>query len=381
MRLNVLSVAYPLTPVGPGAVGGSEQVLTMLDKALTAAGHNSTVVAVEGSEITGKLIATPKWKGRLNDAVRTWGQRQHSIAIERALDREQFDLIHMHSLDFHRYLPKRPVPILATLHLPPSWYPREIFRLSRPNTYFHCVSASQRRCCCRSSLLLPTIPNGVEVDRFAAPRPKRNFALALGRICPEKGFHVALEAARMARTDLLLAGEVFPYEDHERYFRDEIKPRLDGRRKFIGPVGFARKIRLLNEARCLLVPSTVQETSSLVAMEAMACGTPVIAFPAGALADIVQHGRTGFLVRNTSQMADAIRKAGELSPDACRSLARAQYSSARMIERYFETYERIVSRDSRRHGCSPGAMKRVFLTSAAVEWSGKTARAASGAKT
>ena len=354
MGLNILSVAYPLTPVGPNAVGGSEQILTILDRALTKEGHNSYVVAVEGSEVTGRLIPTPSANGALTDTVRRWGQQQHRIAIEQALKRYSIDLVHMHSLDFHRYLPKAKVPVLATLHLPPSWYPRDMFRSTRPNTYMQCVSAAQRRSCPRSPLLVTTIPNGIDVQRFDSKIAKRNFALSLGRICPEKGYHYALEAAKKARVEFLLAGEIFPYAAHQTYFKQEILPRLSKRRRFIGPAGFARKRRLLNEARCLLIPSTVAETSSLVAMEALASGTPVIAFPSGALADIVDHGRTGYLVNDEYEMAEAIKASRELKPEVCRAVAREQFSSERMVKRYLETYNYIVDRGAGTPACRVG---------------------------
>lgn len=346
MSLNILSVAYPLTPVGPNAVGGSEQILALLDRELTRNGHNSTVIAVEGSEVTGTLIPSPKWDGSLNDSVRRWGQNQHRTLIEKVLKRESIDLVHMHSLDFYKYLPKCKVPVLATLHLPPHWYPKEIFHLARPGTYLHCVSATQRRHCVRSPLLLPSIPNGVEVERLESDVPKQDYALALGRICPEKGFHIALDAAKKARVEFVLAGAIFPYESHLHYFKKEISPRLNSRRRFIGPVGFWRKRRLLNEARCLLVPSTVEETSSLVAMEALACGTPVIAFPSGALAEIVDHGRTGFLVRNASEMAEAIKAVDGLSSEECKATAKRQFSSHRMVERYLSAYAQIIGKKS-----------------------------------
>ncbi len=342
MGLNVLSVAYPLTPVGPNAVGGSEQILTILDRELTTRGHNSFVIAVEGSDVTGRLIPTPKATGPLTDAMRRWGQQRHLAAIEQTMRKYPIDLVHMHSLDFHRYLPKARVPVLATLHLPPSWYPRDMFRLARPNTFFHCVSAAQRRSCVRSPLLLPTIPNGVDVRRFECDVPKRNFAFSLGRICPEKGFHFALDAAKKARVEFVLAGEVFPYATHKRYFKEEIRPRLSARRRFIGPVGLARKSRLLNEARCLLIPSTVAETSSLVAMEALASGTPVIAYPSGALVDIVENGRTGYLVSDEYEMAEAIKAARDLKPEICRAVAREQFSSERMVKRYLDTYHQLA---------------------------------------
>jgi glycosyltransferase involved in cell wall biosynthesis len=112
---------------------------------------------------------------------------------------------------------------------------------------------------------------------------KHRFAAALGRICPEKGFHLALTAARKAGMPLILAGQLFRYPAHEAYFEKEILPRLDKERRFIGRVGSVAKRWLLSSAQCLLVPSLVSETSSLVSMEALACGTPVVAFRAGAL--------------------------------------------------------------------------------------------------
>src|SRR6185437_12674942 len=108
---------------------------------------------------------------------------------------------------------------------------------------------------------------------------------------------------------LLIAGQVFPYPYHQHYFEAQIRPRLGRGARFLGPVGFARKRRLLSAARCLLVPSLVAETGSLVAMEALACGTPVVAFPAGALAEIVAPEVTGYVVNNTREMADAITMA------------------------------------------------------------------------
>jgi glycosyltransferase involved in cell wall biosynthesis len=182
----------------------------------------------------------------------------------------------------------------------------------------------------------------VSVERLAMRVTKRGFALALGRICPEKNWNVATDAAKQAGVPLLLAGEVFPYEAHQTYFREQIEPRLDRLRRFIGPAGFARKRRLLSAARCLLVPSLAPETSSLVAMEALACGTPVIAFPSGALPDIVEHGVTGFIVRSSQEMAEAIRQADEIDPETCRRTARDRFSLEQMVNRYFALYRELA---------------------------------------
>jgi glycosyltransferase involved in cell wall biosynthesis len=343
MSLTVLSVAYPLAPVGPDAVGGSEQVLSLLDRALVQAGHRSVVVACEGSSIRGQLVEVPLENGVLDDAVRARAWVRHRAAIAGALERWPADLVHLHGHDFHAYLPAPGVPVLATLHVPPSWYAPEALHPGRPDTWLHCVSQTQAEAFPLGLDLLPPIPNGVPVAELAARHAKRDFALILGRICPEKGIHLAIEAAKKADVPLLIAGEVFAYEAHRCYFDEEVVPRLDRARRFIGPVGFSRKRRLLTAARCLLVPSTAPETSSLVAREALACGTPVVAFPNGALRETVDEGRTGFLVGDVDAMAEAIRRAPAIDPQECRRVARERFSLDAMTERYFAVYERLAA--------------------------------------
>jgi glycosyltransferase involved in cell wall biosynthesis len=358
MSYSVLSIAYPLTPVGEDAAGGSEQILTLLDRGLVEAGHKSLVIAAEGSSVRGTLIPAPRARGRIDDGERRWARKIHHSLIQDALATHPVDIIHMHSLDFHRYLPKTSLPVLATLHLPPDWYPADIFCTQPKNLHLNCVSYSQQKACPKGPSSLAVIPNGVDVSRLETSAPKRKYALALGRICPEKGFHFAIDAAKEADYDLVLAGEVIPYEAHQEYFRQKIDPRLDNRRRFVGPVGFSRKKSLLAEASCLLIASTVEETSSLVAMEALAAGTPVIAYRVGALPEIIEHGRTGYLVSNVQEMARAIAEAEKLDSEECRKVARKRFSSRQMQRRYFEMYERLVGKNSVRVGpakAAPGA--------------------------
>src|SRR5437763_310074 len=287
-KLTILSVGYALAPVGPDAVGGAEQILSALDQALVAAGHRSLVVAPEGSHTAGRLIATARLPAEITDAARRLVEDRQRRTIEHALARWPIDLIHAHGLDFAEHLPATDVPTLVTLHLPADFYRPGAVSAMRPATWFNCVSAAQRRTFRSLPNMLEPIDNGVPVERLQARHARRDFALAIGRICPEKGFHLALDAAALAGTPLLIAGQVFPYDAHRRYFDQEIRGRLGRRARYLGAIGFVRKRRLLSAARCLLAPSLVAETSSLVAMEALACGCPVVAFPAGALADIVE---------------------------------------------------------------------------------------------
>jgi len=361
-RLTVLSIGYPLAAAGPDAAGGSEQILSLLDRELVRAGHESVVLAPEGSRTAGRLLAALLPSGPIDGGVHMAAQKRYRRMIRAAMEQWTFDLIHMHSLDFHAYLPPPGPPVLATLHLPLAWYPEAIFRQNRPDTWLQCVSASQQRGCPAEASLLPHIVNGVSVEQFRTGIRRREYALALGRICPEKGFHLALDAAAEAQKPLILAGQIFPYREHEAYFAREIMPRVDGRtRRFIGPVAMPRKRRLLAGARCLLVPSLVQETSSLVAMEALACGTPVIAFPSGALPEIVEDGRTGFLVRDSHEMAEAIRAAGSIDSELCRRAARERFSADRMLAEYLQLYERLTGREGAKTAAA-GHREELWMT-------------------
>lgn len=347
-RLTVLSAAYPLAPVGPDSVGGSEQVLSTLDRALVQAGHRSIVVACEGSDVAGELLPVPAMPpgAAVDDAAHMVRRAATWERMVEALHTHAVDVVHMHGFDFHQYLPPPGPPLLATLHLPPSWYPDWAFApKDRTDYWVNCVSDSQLRAAPASPHMLPPIPNGVPVAALGALRPRRcKYALMLARICPEKGIHLALDAAHAAGVPLLVAGEVFPYPSHQQYFHDKILPRLDRLRRYVGPVGFARKRRLLAAARCLLVPSLVAETSSLVAMEAAACGTPVIAFRNGALPEVVEDGRTGYLVDGVASMADAIGRTGAISPDDCRATAQRRFGMERMAGAYLDRYQALAQR-------------------------------------
>jgi glycosyltransferase involved in cell wall biosynthesis len=339
VTLSILNVAFPFAPVSPDSVGGAEQILSALDRALIATGHRSIVIALEGSRVAGDLIALPPTRGLISDSARAEVWARCRAAIGQVLTRRTIDLIHCHGIDYHHYLPGPGTPLLATLHLPGDWYAPEALSPRRPDTWLQGVGPLQGIV---GRHVVPAIENGVPIERLSARHRKRRFALVLARVCAEKGVHLAIEAAKQADIALLIAGQVFPYGPHLRYFAEEVRPRLDRHRRFIGPIPFARKRRLLTAARCLLVPSIVAETSSLVAREALACGTPVIAFPNGALTQVVEPGRTGFLVGNVDEMARAIEACGGLDSSACRAAATARFSERRMIAEYLALYERLA---------------------------------------
>lgn len=340
--LTVLSVAYPLAPVGIDAVGGAEQILAMIDAALVAAGHRSIVIACHGSRVAGELVAL---SGAPEYLTRSAWIRAHAAcraALRDVLAREHVDVVHVHGVDFHAYLPASGPPVLATLHLPTDWYPREALRPTRPDAWLHCVSRSQRLTAPADARLLQDIENGVDLDRFRPAPAHEDYALVLGRVCPEKAQHVALDAASAAGIPLVIAGKVFGFPEHESYYREQVLPRLRAPHRFIGPVTGDEKVSLIARARCLVVPSTVDETSSLVAMEALACGTPVVGFRRGALVDLVEDGDVGRLACDDAELVRALRDVDRVSRARCRAAAEARCSHTTMVARYLDTYHGLV---------------------------------------
>lgn len=338
--LTILSVGYPFALIGVDPVGGAEQVLAQLDRALTAAGHRSIVIAPEGSDVKQVLRPVPAPVGEITDAVRKTVHAAVRALIDQELSSGLVDLVHYHGVDFADYAPDASVPQLATLHLPISWYPEATFR---PDMVLVPVSEAQARTAPAGLALLSPIPNGVDLNQYRPTEEVGEHALILGRVAPEKGFHHALAATRAADVPLVAAGEVYPYSGHRAFFRDEVEPALDERRRFVGPVAGVGKRQLLAEARCLLAPFTAPETSSLVAMEALASGTPVIAYGSGALPEVVEHGVTGFIVSDAAEMAEAIGRVGEIDPAACRRAAEARFDVRRMTDAYLTLYAELTA--------------------------------------
>jgi len=344
MGLTVLSVSYPLAQVSPGTAGGAEQVLATLDESLVRAGHRSVVLAAAGSRCFGLLIPGPAVPGVLDKQTQERVRHSYRETLQKVLARFAIDVVHLHGLDFLDYLPPAGVPVVVTLHLPPSWYPEDGFRLNRPETYLVCVSRSQTRECRPHARIEQVIENGVSLERFHPAKKKGKYALAMGRICPEKGFHLALDAASAAGLPLFLAGTVFGYRSHQSYFEEAIRPRLRDGHRLLGAIGGVRKQKLLAGARCLVVTSQVAETSSLAAMEALACGTPVVAFRVGALCDLIEDGRTGFFVDTVTELPEAIRASEKLDPVACRREAELRFSSKIMQAKYMDLYRKAAAK-------------------------------------
>ncbi|HEY5955678.1 MAG TPA: glycosyltransferase, partial [Polyangiaceae bacterium] len=196
--LTILSVAYPFAALDVDSSGGAEQVLSILDEALVQSGHRSIVVAREDSLVHGELAPIPCQSEPLDAAAIGRAHAAIQCTVAKVLSREHVDVIHVHGLDFDRYFPPEGAPLLATLHLPPSWYSREALAPTRPQPYLACVSEAQRATLPPWASEAAVVENGIHVDRFTVANERGDYCLMLARLCPEKGIHEALAAATQA---------------------------------------------------------------------------------------------------------------------------------------------------------------------------------------
>jgi glycosyltransferase involved in cell wall biosynthesis len=338
-QMRVLNVAYPLLPVGPGSGGGAEQILYLLDRGLSERHIDSLVIAAESSQVSGKLWPTPLACDEITDAKRSEAHMVHRCTIEKALESEHVDVIHFHGLDFGAYVPETSARKVVTLHLPVPWYDPD--SLHDPGIQFVAVSQSQAGSA-GVNTISRVVRNGIDITQHMPADGERTGLLWLGRVCPEKGTHIALEVARRADLPLVVAGPVHPFTFHRDYFRREVEPLLDNKRVYVGPVGLREKAKLLSSARALLIPSLAPETSSLVAMEAASSGTPTIAFRSGALPEVVQDEVTGFIADDVECMVEAVGRIGDISPVRCREYAVDNFSSERMVNDYLGLYRDLL---------------------------------------
>lgn len=342
--MKLLYTAYPLLAVTPESAGGAEQMLLAVEREMARAGHSTTVAAPAGSVVAGRLLATGA-PASTPDQYES-REREHNTKVLQLLKDHpnEFDLIHDESGSFFRHAAECPVPVLATLHLPRSFYREEHFHNPAPNLFFNCVSQSQAKTFDGLPNFAGVVENGIAVEDFPFSAEKEDYLLWLGRICEEKAPHLAITAARKAGLPLVLAGQVYPFRYHQRYFDREIRPHLgEGSGvRFIDTPVHQQKLKLLSHARALLLTSTAEETSSLVAMEAMACCTPVVAFCRGAFPEIVADHESGFVVESMEAMTQALGNVDRISPQACRRRVERHFSASRMAQDYQELYRRVL---------------------------------------
>jgi glycosyltransferase involved in cell wall biosynthesis len=334
MRIALLSTCAVSVP--PRAYGGSELVVAELAKMLTRLGHEVVVFASGDSTPAAELrahFAEPVWPP--NDMA----ELRHSAFAWRSVSLENppFDVVHAHQAPAISFSAVCSTPTVLTLH---HHRVDELidFYLDFPDVTHVAISHRQAQ-------LVPelgvrhVVHHGLDVDLYEAGNGAGNWLAFVGRFAPEKAPHLAIDAALEVGIPLRLGGQ--PHWNNDEYFAREVLPRLRRAGSLVrwdGEVPFKPKLEIMGGARATLFPIQWEEPFGLVMIESMLVGTPVIAFAAGAAPEVVEDGVTGFLVRNSSEMAERIRQLGAIDRKKCRQRARERWSSLRMAREYEHVY-------------------------------------------
>lgn len=338
-QLEIAMVTPPWFELPPKAYGGIEAMCSDLIEQLSARDLKVTVIGVGRNGMPAEFVPTSdnSYEDQMGQAM---PEVVHASALSEILDTLNPDIIHDHSLAGPLLARGRSLPTVVSAHGPVTGDMARYYRGLGDTVQLVAVSDAQRSIAPNLNWV-GTVHNAVDVSRFPMQEKKEDFALFLGRTGPEKGIPHAVAAAREAGIPLLIAAK--SREQHERrYFKQEVEPLLGPGVEWLGEVGRDRKIELLSAARCLLFPVCWEEPFGIVMAEAMACGTPVVALGRGAIPEVVEHGRTGFVCSSTSELPAAIREAGNLSPHECREEAERRFDVRTMAERYEQIYHTVA---------------------------------------
>jgi glycosyltransferase involved in cell wall biosynthesis len=347
--LRVAVLAPPWIAVPPPGYGGIEAVVALLCDELVARGHEVMLFAAPGSRSAAdvraalELTHADQIGSSLHESDHV-GAAYDAIDLA-AADGRPFDVVHDHSGFTAVAMAARvSVPVVHTVHVPFDDETRPFYTRHGHKARLVAISRYQLEHAPPEVCVADVVPNPIRAQEWPLVEAKDDYLLWVGRMDPAKGAHSAITAARRARVRLVLAGPVQPGQ--ENYFRSEIAPQLDGDMiRFVGEVGGNRRKELFAHARAFLMPIRWAEPFGMVMVEALACGTPVIAFPEGAATEIVIDGDNGMLVADEIKMAQAIEQIGSIEPKRCRQSVAERYDISITTAAYERVYREALDAD------------------------------------
>ncbi|CAN5257483.1 glycosyltransferase family 4 protein [soil metagenome] len=334
MKIAMLAPISWRTP--PRHYGPWELVTSLLTEALVKRGVDVTLFATLDSITAGTLagVVPAAYSEDPTLDAKVWEALHVAHVFERA---SEFDLIH-NQADFIPLVFSRLVqtPMVTTIHGFSSERIMPAFKAYEDRVSYVAISEADKAADLRYAAV---IHHGVPLDDFPFDPVGSEDLLFFGRMHPHKGAAEAVELARRTGRRLKLCGIL----QDESYFRDRVEPAVNGDRiAYLGAVGGALRVRTLGAARALLHLISFDEPFGLSVIEAMACGTPVIAFNRGSMPELIDHGVTGFLVNTVDEAVDAVARVGEIDRAACRAVVAERFSVERMADRYLDLYGSLV---------------------------------------
>ena len=338
--VRIAQVAPLFESVPPLGYGGTERVVSYLTEALVELGHDVTLYASGDSRTRARLVSIVERSLRLDPHQPDW-LAWHTLMLDRVFtDAAEFDVMHFH-VDFLHYplVRRSPAPCLTTLHgrldLPDLGPLHRHFR----EQGLVCISNSQR-VPLAGARFLATVHHGLPQELYRFHPHAGDYFAFLGRISPEKRVDRAIQVAKAVGVPLRIAAKVDRAD--RAYFERHIEGLLDHPLvEFVGEIAQDAKDEFIGQARALLFPIDWPEPFGLVLIEALACGTPVVAYRCGAVPEILQDGVTGFVVNDQPQAIDAARRIDAIDRRACRQAFESRFTSRRMAQRYLAVYEAL----------------------------------------
>ncbi|MBI3201282.1 MAG: glycosyltransferase family 4 protein [Myxococcales bacterium] len=323
--------------VPPRHYGPWEQFVSLLTEGLVERGVDVTLFATADSLTRARLVGSAP-TGYSEDPeldAKVWESLHISAVFERAAE---FDLIH-NSFDFLplTYSALVETPVVTTIHGFSSERILPVYQKYDRRCHYVAISDADRH---PSLDYVATIHHGIDMQRFVVPTGARDYLLFFGRIHPDKGTKEAIEVAERAGLPLVIAGIV----QDQGYFEQFVQPHLDGERvQFLGAVGPERKNQVLGGARALLHLVSFDEPFGFSVVEAMACGTPVIAMRRGSMPELVRQGESGYLVDSVASAVEAVARVEGLDPARVRASVERRFDSGRMVDEYLAVYRRVLA--------------------------------------
>jgi glycosyltransferase involved in cell wall biosynthesis len=338
LRVAMLGPIAWRTP--PRHYGPWEQVVSTLTEGLVAAGHAVTLYAT-GDSVTSAALRSVVDRGYEEDGYDAGVFTPlHIAACFEDAATGMFDIVHSH-LDFMPLMWSRlvDVPVVTTIHGFSSAAIVPAYRRYDKHVHYVAISDADRH---PDLTYTATIHHGLEPAQFPfrAEPDADGHVLFFGRIHPDKGTHTAIDIARAAGRPIRIAGIVHD----DRYFTEQVAPRLGDDAEYVGPVGGARRAAELGSATALLHPVAFDEPFGLSVVESMMCGTPVVAFPRGSMPEIVDAGVTGFLVGDVPEAVAALRQIEQFDRHRCHAEAVRRFGASRMVAQYVAVYRRLIRR-------------------------------------
>ncbi|HET7205541.1 MAG TPA: glycosyltransferase family 4 protein [Terriglobales bacterium] len=338
--MKIALIAPPFIPVPPEGYGGTELFIAQLAEGLHSAGADVVVYANGDSKVGVEcrwIYEHSQWPIKAQEAAWLKDLNHEAWAVRDAAN--SCDVLHFHTaqgITFSRFVN---VPAVLTLHGPHDQKLSDVYA-HYPEVDYVCISEAQ--CSEETMPRRHTIHHGIDLKQYRLVEKKQSYLSFIGRIAPIKGTHIAIEVARRTGMPLKIAGEVQPM--YREYFEQKIKPQIDGKLvEYVGLADLEAKNELLGNSMAMLFPIQWSEPFGLVMVEAMACGTPVLAMPGGSVREVVRDGVSGYICRTVQQL---VKRVGELNfePRSVRQYVQDNFSLERMVRNYLALYQDVVGR-------------------------------------